>query len=78
MISLWLNTVIPIIVIAGYQIWIDIAIKGLFKGIKCLLLFNVGVFSNGYHVKTQSWIFGHDLPKQTSQSVEYCACADNA
>ena len=39
----------------------DVSSKGLFIGIHCLLLFNVGVLSNAYHVLTQTRLFRRDV-----------------
>ena len=60
MTSLWLNTIIPIIVMVLVikDDYIDISLEGLFKGIQCLLLFNVRILSNAYRETTQTHLLG--------------------
>ena len=62
MISLLLNTVIPIIV----MVWLSKLTRCLHRSIiyrhSVLVTFNVGVLSNAYHVSTQSRLFIHDDP----------------
>ena len=41
---------------------LQISTEGLFIGIRCLLLFIVGVLSNAYSVLEQTRLFGRDVP----------------
>ena len=40
----------------------SLSTEGLFIGIQCLLLFNVGVLSKAYRVTTQTRFFSLDVP----------------
>ena len=40
----------------------DVSTDGLFIGMFCLILFNVGVLSNAHRVLTQTRLFSRDVP----------------